>query len=360
MSVQLPQGFNIRSTESIDKRIVLTKAEMLSMNVNIMPQTYFAVCKDDSKLYIFDKANELDPITGKFRLYTTDAQILSEPSWDANLNTLFANGTAITITSDTEKNIATYYGAGSSKDEPCTIEFPFNAIVVGGGNGNSEAKYFEATKIIINGGTLTYVYGGNLGAGLVGSTTIIQNGGTVYDGIYGGSCENATTLTQSNLVGNVNIELNGGSCLGILAGSGKGLTSVGKTKIILNDGVVSKLYPSASIGTVGIAEVEITGGIVTEAASVESGYVSCVKWLINGGRIINLFAATNGTTNCIGNIEKTIMKLFGGKIDTVNAGTVKATHDAYTRCQGEYDNNIVTTLNTNCNLTERVLILSSN
>lgn len=68
MAIQLPQGFNIGSIEPIDSRLVLSFGDMLSINDDIMPDTYLAVCNDDGKLYVYKKSNTVDPTTGKFRL----------------------------------------------------------------------------------------------------------------------------------------------------------------------------------------------------------------------------------------------------------------------------------------------------
>ena len=77
MAIQLPQGFKIGSVEPIDSRIVLTKAEMLSMKDNIMPEKYFAICKDDDKVYLYSKSNSVDSVTGKFRVYGMSEEDLS-------------------------------------------------------------------------------------------------------------------------------------------------------------------------------------------------------------------------------------------------------------------------------------------
>lgn len=69
MSIRLPQGFNVRSREPIDKRLLLSKSEMIGMNDNVMPNTYFAICLDDNCIYIYNKSEIPDEETGKFRLY---------------------------------------------------------------------------------------------------------------------------------------------------------------------------------------------------------------------------------------------------------------------------------------------------
>jgi len=55
MAVKLAQGFQITSASPIDSRLVLTKAQMLAYNLNLMPEIYLALCTDDKKFYIFDK-----------------------------------------------------------------------------------------------------------------------------------------------------------------------------------------------------------------------------------------------------------------------------------------------------------------
>ncbi len=75
MPIILPQGFEITSKQPIDTRILLKKTAMLSMNDNIMPIKYFAICVDDGKLYLYNKANEVDPETGKFRVLESNVDL---------------------------------------------------------------------------------------------------------------------------------------------------------------------------------------------------------------------------------------------------------------------------------------------
>lgn len=67
--IQIIQGFELLTRDAIDNRLVLSKAQMLSVNDDQMPSTYFAVCTDDKKLYIYNKDSNISPITGKFSLY---------------------------------------------------------------------------------------------------------------------------------------------------------------------------------------------------------------------------------------------------------------------------------------------------
>lgn len=61
-------GFDIVTNSAVDKRVYLTKAEMVTAEDNFaLPDVYFAICPDDGKLYIYNKANEASETTGKFK-----------------------------------------------------------------------------------------------------------------------------------------------------------------------------------------------------------------------------------------------------------------------------------------------------
>lgn len=68
MAISIPQALELNAKQPIDTRLLLTKAKMLAMSDDNMPSKYFAMCMDDGKLYLYDKNNEVDPETGKFRL----------------------------------------------------------------------------------------------------------------------------------------------------------------------------------------------------------------------------------------------------------------------------------------------------
>lgn len=52
----------------VDTRLVLSKKEMREINDNYLPDTYFALCKDDGHFYLYKKDAELTEETGKFIL----------------------------------------------------------------------------------------------------------------------------------------------------------------------------------------------------------------------------------------------------------------------------------------------------
>ena len=67
MAIDLATGFNIGSKDAIDERQVLTLEQMKNLDESIYPDKYFAICKDDGKLYLFNASNEINDETGKFR-----------------------------------------------------------------------------------------------------------------------------------------------------------------------------------------------------------------------------------------------------------------------------------------------------
>ena len=69
MAINVSQAFHRTSANPVDDTLTLTKAEMLTVNDNLMPAKYFTVCQDDGAIYLYDKTNEADPATGKFRKF---------------------------------------------------------------------------------------------------------------------------------------------------------------------------------------------------------------------------------------------------------------------------------------------------
>lgn len=67
--IHVIQGFKLLTREAVDNRLVLTKAEMAAINDNQMPDKYFAVCKEDRYLYVYDKSREPNNETGRFEQY---------------------------------------------------------------------------------------------------------------------------------------------------------------------------------------------------------------------------------------------------------------------------------------------------
>ena len=72
MAITTISGFDVQAKSPIDKRLVLSKTEMLNINDKLMPDNYFAICTTDNQFYIYDKYIEPNSETGKFRLITRE------------------------------------------------------------------------------------------------------------------------------------------------------------------------------------------------------------------------------------------------------------------------------------------------
>lgn len=73
MAIAINSNFHLGAALPLDDRGYLTKAEMLTVDENIYTDYFLAVCADDGFLYMFDKSiEELDPETGKFKLFAGD------------------------------------------------------------------------------------------------------------------------------------------------------------------------------------------------------------------------------------------------------------------------------------------------
>lgn len=102
MAIDIGTSFNVQTNLALDERMVLTTEEMLNMNDNIMPEVYMATNKDDGQFYLYNKANEIDAATGKFRLMKSEggALVFTKAEWEA-LDPKPAAGTQVIISDDT-------------------------------------------------------------------------------------------------------------------------------------------------------------------------------------------------------------------------------------------------------------------
>lgn len=64
--IKVNTGFVYGAATPSDNRNWLTKAEMLTIDENLMPNPYYAICRDDGMLYTYSSLNETSEETGKF------------------------------------------------------------------------------------------------------------------------------------------------------------------------------------------------------------------------------------------------------------------------------------------------------
>lgn len=82
----LENGFSIKSAVPVDERFLMTKAEMLTVNEAKMPSVYFTLCIEDGNLYVYNKDNAVDAVTGKFRALTDIANLAQALRYVGTIN----------------------------------------------------------------------------------------------------------------------------------------------------------------------------------------------------------------------------------------------------------------------------------
>lgn len=102
MSISVSQAFKRTSANPVDETLALTKAEMLAVNDNLMPEKYLTVCQDDGFIYLYDKSATPNSTTGKFTKFEGGSGGASA------LNDL----TDVTISSAAQDQILKYNGSG--------------------------------------------------------------------------------------------------------------------------------------------------------------------------------------------------------------------------------------------------------
>lgn len=68
MGIPLNLDFEMGVAKPIDSRLVMTKAQMASVNDDVMPSVYGCWCSEDGRYYIYNKSNTATLTTGKFTL----------------------------------------------------------------------------------------------------------------------------------------------------------------------------------------------------------------------------------------------------------------------------------------------------
>jgi hypothetical protein len=66
----VPKPFLFQIAAPVDTRLVLTKKEMCDAEDDYLPDTYFALCKDDGHFYLYNKKTEPNELTGRYTLIT--------------------------------------------------------------------------------------------------------------------------------------------------------------------------------------------------------------------------------------------------------------------------------------------------
>lgn len=149
--IQIVQGFKVTTRDVIDNRILLTKSEMKNINDNRMPDKYFAVCKDDGKLYLYDKSRTLDETQAGNEEYTGKFTVFSS----GKIESISVDGTKIPIKDmNVDLPLISSEGFGLAKagkgikTDNGIISVDFNAV----DDGTMPFKKINFDGAIINGG----------------------------------------------------------------------------------------------------------------------------------------------------------------------------------------------------------------
>lgn len=166
--IDIASNFSLGAALPIDDKLNLSKAQMLTINENIWPDKYFTICTDDGKLYLYNKANPVNPETGRFREIEGGSgqtiQVTELPTATAGLA-----GTILEFVGETGAEYTNGYfyqcQGTSSYDgivnfEPHKIGFDYE--------GHAVKDIFEDNSITdyetITHGTMTYMEAGNIWA----------------------------------------------------------------------------------------------------------------------------------------------------------------------------------------------------
>lgn len=137
--------------------------------------------------------------------------VSAEPTYDASFNlnkgAFYANGTDITISQDGENTVIRW--SNGSQEVPKTVS------VFGGG---SEGTSYESSNIVMEGGTVSYIYGGGLSL----------------------NSNNISNVTTSN------IQVNDGTVLQVVFGGGFLYSQVDTSNVVINGGIVSAVQGGRS------------------------------------------------------------------------------------------------------------------
>ena len=230
-------------------------------------------------------------------------------------------------------NKVTYYENGELK----SISFDNTYNLVGGGCGlDGTLANYPSTSIIIKDGNLKNVIAGSIGAGNVGTATVVVFAGTLKSLVGSYAWNDATSKNMQNTVGKVKLIVNGGTFTDIYGAVGSGLGGVGSAEIIVNGGNHDYITVAGSNGFTDTAKVVIYGGTINTVQGVNRGTVGNVIHKIYGGTITNLFLGGENVSDVTATYNACYAEILGGTISTVKAGKNGTTTDDATKISGKY------------------------
>lgn len=202
--------------------------------------------------------------------------------------------------------------------------------VFGGGQGNSTYIPYVLgnIEVIINGGDITSVFGGNDQAGShLANNEVHLNGGTIGS-VYGGG--------NRSSVNNTNVYLDGSNVTNIYGGSNT-LGDVITTNVDINSGSVGNVYGGNNEGgTCGTTDVNVTGtAIISNTVYGGGNQVNTTSTTVTlnsaSGTIPNVYGGGNSanvTTSNVINNGVTATNIFGGSNSSGTVSTSNITNNS--------------------------------
>jgi len=150
--INVSQAFHRTSANPIDESLALTKAQMLTVNDNLMPSKYLTVCQDDGKIYLYDKTNESDVETGRFRVFEGGSTVTVDPTpMQGSTNAVSSGGTYTALADKVDKvsgkQLSTEDYTTAEKTKLSGVETGAEVNTIEGITVNGDAITPDANKI---------------------------------------------------------------------------------------------------------------------------------------------------------------------------------------------------------------------
>ena len=249
-----------------------------------------------------------------------------EPTYNKTLNIFFANAKAITIEAGSEGNVkiswdgkslevpetASIVGGYHNNDTSCETSITMNSgkvknIIAGGLHKSHVTK----AKVVVNeGATIT---GGIMGGGASSfkNNCGCENGNPWYNG---DAKESPCKVDETEVI------VNGGT-ITMIYGGGEGISYTEKAKVSINGGSVNYVTAGGSNGYTGEAKVSINDGTIKEMQSVNRGSMDSSNMEITGGTIGKLYVGGADETDVTGSIASSSVSITGkAEVTTLDAG----------------------------------------
>lgn len=180
MAINVSQSFHRTSANAVDDTLTLTKAEMLTVNDNLMPSKYFTVCQDDGKIYLYDKTNTSDPTTGKFRKFEGGSGASDLDDLSDVVLTSPTDGQVLSYDNASSKWVNSTVSSGTTDYSDLTNKPQINSVTLSGNKTSDDLKLQEKMQLTgTTGATSSYV-------------------GKVYQYIGGTTTDTGVTFTHGN------------------------------------------------------------------------------------------------------------------------------------------------------------------